>query len=185
MNYRFENTYTQSELVKWHAQATSLLTDSQSTMSLTSSTVVIFVQFCLWAPIFYLLYSISVPLVWMAPILFLSYVAIGIFYDAVLMPHVAAMFDKEAREARSVKFESVIEVDEDAVRSFDGGQEITFKWGSILDIHDSASSVIFLTEKGYCLIPARCFSGFLAKDAFVRDCVEKIKGRTEQGAVFV
>lgn len=185
MNYRFENSYTRAESVKWQVHANSLLNESQSSTSGASALIVIAVQFGLWTPLFYLLYSRNVPFVWMAPILFFAYLAIGVFYDAAIWPYVAAIFDKDTKTNKGERFDSLIEVDDQSVRSFAEGQEITFKWDTIRDIHDSAASVVFLTERGYCLIPARCFDGFLAKDAFVRDCVEKIKGRTEQGAVFV
>ena len=184
MKYRFENSYTQAESVKWQIHATSLLGCNQSTMSGASALIVIAVQFSLWTPLFYFMHTQNVPFVWMAPILFLAYLGIGMFYDAMILPHVSAAFDKDVQKHKGERFNSIIEGDEDSVRSLDGGQEITFKWDVIQDIHDSPSSVVFLTERGYCLIPARCFDGFLAKDAFVRDCIAKIKGKTEQGAIF-
>lgn len=120
----------------------------------------------------------------MAPILFFAFLVISIFYDDYIMPHVAALIDREVREAKTCKYETIIEVDEEAVRTYGPDHDIVFRWDSIRDIHDFETNVMLLTKRGYCLIPAKCFDGFLAKDAFVRDCSERISGRTEQGAYF-
>jgi len=182
MNYRFENTYTQAESVKWSIQAGSMLNNGQE--SNAAALLVFPIQFILWVPIFYFLYINAVPFHLTAPISFFSFVAIGIIYDLVIMPHVVSKFSKPAREEGNTKFEAIIHVDNDGVRTIDDSQEIIFKWAAIRDIEDTETTVFLLTKAGYCAIPARCFEGFLEKDAFVRACVEKITGKTEQGDVF-
>ena len=119
-----------------------------------------------------------------AALLFVSFVVIGMLYDSLILPHVTAYFDKEAGAKKSDKSCAIIEIDDEQIRTRENDQEIIFKWAGIRSVEDNESTVFLLTETGYCLIPSRCFSGFLAKDAFVRACREKISGQTEQGAYF-
>lgn len=183
MNYRFENSYTQAESVKWRLQAADNM--NANSTSLMPAFIVFIVQFCLWAPILFFLSKYEMPFLLMAILLFISFVAIEILYDSLIMPHVAAYFDKKSRPHAAEKSHVIIDINDEEIRTKEGEQEIIFKWTGIRSIEDNEKTVFLLTETGYCAIPARCFSGFLAKDAFVRTCREKIAGRTEQGAHFV
>lgn len=182
MKYRFENIYTQADLVKWRIHAADNL--NSDSMSLMPAFIVFIVQFCLWAPILYVLSKLDIPFLMLATLLFVSFVVIGVLYDSLIMPHVAAYFDKKSKPSASEKSHAIIDIDDEEIRTREGEQEVIFKWTGIRSVEDNEKTVFLLTGSRYCLIPARCFSGFLEKDAFVRACREKIAGLTEQGAYF-
>lgn len=182
MNYRFENTYTQAERIKWQMQAASNL--GGSGVSFPSICCVFVIQFCLWAPILYFLPLLNMPFVLVAISLFMSFFFIGMIYDSLILPHVSARFDKKIQQRALEKSHAIIDIDDEEIRTREGEQEIIFKWTGIRNVEDDEKTVFLLTERGYCSIPARCFPGFLEKDAFVRACREKISGQTEQGTHF-
>lgn len=182
MNYRFENIYTRAELIRWQSQAASKL--GSHSISLTSSYLVFIIQFCLWAPILYILLPLELSFVIKAVILFMSHYFIGIFYDSVIHPHISAHFDKKFQPCPNEKSRAIININDEEIRTKDNHVEIIFKWSEIREVEDNEKTVFLFTKTGYCLIPARCFPGFLEKDAFVRACREKISGYTEQGAHF-
>lgn len=182
MNYQFENIYTPAELIRWRGQVASKLeTGSQS---ITSGCLVFLIQFCLWAPMLYVISPLELSFLIKAIVLFMAYFFVGSFYDSVVHPHISARFDKKADINTVENLCAIITVNDEGVRTQESDYEITFKWSDIREIEDDEKTVFLLTKTGYCLIPARCFPGFLEKDAFVRACREKISGYTEQGAHF-
>lgn len=183
MNYHFENIYTHADRVKWNIEVSE--TRGEQSMSIMPALIVVIVQFMLWTPLFYFLSLYEVPFAVMAVILFVAFMVIGGFYDSLIMPRVAAVFDKGVKTQKSDKFSAIIHINDEEIRVREQEHEIIFRWDSIRDVKDTEKSVILMTETGHCLVPARCFPGFLEKDAFVRECLEKISGRTEQGAHFV
>ena len=182
MNYRFENIYTQAELIRWQGQATSKLGSHK--MSLTTTFLVFIIQFCLWAPVLYFISPLDVSFMTKAIVLFASYFFIGTFYDAAIHPHISACFDKKLPLSPVEKSRAIINVDGDKIRTQESHYEIIFNWSDIQEVEDNEKTVFLFTKTGYCVIPARCFPGFLEKDAFVRACRDKISGYTEQGAHF-
>lgn len=182
MNYRFENTYTRAEGIKWQMQARSEL--GMGAMSLTSSCLVFIIQFCLWAPVLYVSSKLALPFALEAFLLFVSFYLIGVFYDAMILPHVSARFDRNNEPNDGEKSQAIIDIDEEEIRTRENDREVIFKWSAIQSVTDNEKTVFLLTGSGYCAIPARCFSGFLEKDAFVRACQDRISGYTDQGAHF-
>jgi len=182
MKYTFENNYTTAEGIKWEMQASSNLRGCS--MSKTSMCLVFIIQFCLFALVLYGLLLLDLPFVLTAPLLFISFYSIGNFYDRMIHPHVSARFDSKNLLSSDQTSHATIDIDEEEIRTREGEQESIFKWTGIRSVEDDEKTVFLLTEKGYCAIPARCFAGFLEKDAFVRACRAKVSGQTEQGAYF-
>ena len=182
MNYRFENIYTQAELIRWQSQAASKLESHK--MSLTTTLLVFIIQFCLWAPILYFISPLDLSFMTKALGLFTSYFCIGTFYERTIHSHISARFDKKLRPSPEEISRAIINIDGEKIRTRENHYEIIFNWSDIQEVEDNEKTVFLLTKTGYCIIPARCFPGFLEKDAFVRTCREKISGYTEQGAYF-
>lgn len=182
MNYRFENNFTHADQVKWNIIVSKHRCEAQ--MSMMPAIIVVCVQFTLWVGVFYILNGQDIPFGVMATILFIAFMVIGSLYDSLIMPHVAAIFDKAKPQDDQQNLSSIIEINDDEIRACENDFELIFRWDDIQKVVDTETTVILMTKNGHCLIPAKCFPGFLEKDAFVRECREKIFGLTPQGRVF-
>ena len=163
MNYRFENIYTQAESIRWQTQAASKIGSNK--MSLTSSYLVFIIQFCLWAPVLYFISPLELSFITKAIILFASYFFIGTFYDTVIHPHISARFDKKDCPGPEDKSRSIIEIDNEKIRSRDDEHEIIFKWSNIRAVDDDEKTVFLLTKNGYCLIPCLLYTSPSPRDS--------------------
>jgi len=182
MNYRFENTYTYADSQKWGVEIHNLLHPYSrfSGFALTAYLI----QLSMWLPVFLFVMTFKVDLFGKALTIFAAFFFISWFYEANIFPHLSSYFNRRHRDELPNKFESVIEVDETGIRTRDRGRVTSFTWDAFHSVIDKESKVIFISDMIHCVIPAKCFPGFLEKDAFVRECNKKIQSLTSQGAVF-
>jgi len=183
MNYRFENDYTYAEYKKWGLEIARILSSSGSRSQFISLALAI--QFGIWGSISYYVLPLEVSFLVKSAILFSSFIGVGYFYESLIYPRLSAFLERGGENSLPDRFSSVIEVDELGIRTIERGREITFSWDVFHTVRDTTQNVIFIADTIHCVIPAKCFPGFLEKDAFVRECVDKIHGSTEQGAVFL
>lgn len=182
MNYRFENIYTYAEFQKWGIDIRNILAPNQLLSGFIMSAYT--VQFFLWLPVFLLIAPLDISIFSKAISLYFAILVVTYIYENFVFPRLASFYDRRRIETLPNKFESVIEVDDMGIVTQDKGRETRFTWEAFHGVVDKETKVIFISDTIHCVIPARCFAGFLEKDAFVRACREKISGRTEQGEVF-
>lgn len=182
MNYRFENAYSYADVQKWGIEIRNILypTDLFSGLVMTAYAV----QFLLWLPVFLLIAPLEYNLWGKALVLYITIIAITRFYESFIFPQLVSFFNRRQVDSLPNQFQSVIEVDDTGIRTTDRGRIISFTWDAFHAVIDKESKVIFISDTVHCVIPAKCFPGFLEKDAFVRECNKKIEALTPQGAAF-
>lgn len=182
MNYRFENTYSYADFLKWGIDIRNILNPNSLFSGFVMTAYAI--QFFLWLPVFLIVAPMKFSLIGKALILFGVILLIACFYENFIFPKLRSYFDRRNRDSLPNKFESVIEVDETGIRTKDRGRVTDFTWDAFHGVVDIESKVILLSDTIHCVIPAKCFPGFLEKDAFVRECNQRIDSLTSEGAVF-
>lgn len=168
MYYYLEYNYTYADTVSWGVEINQLI--SPEKQKLLVSVIALLLMFLLWLPFYYLLNRMDLSPFAKGPILFSSfYLAITLF-TAFLEPIMIKIIDGRATHTDIQQYNCAAEITDTGIKFKDRAKETQYDWEAFHSVHDTEKSIIFIGDTLHAVIPAKCFSHFLEKDAFVREC---------------
>ena len=179
MYYNFEYDYSYADTVSWGVEIGQLISPEKQKLLITI--VALGLMFLIWVPLYYLLGKMELNSFVKIPLLFASfYLAITLF-TAFIEPIMVKIIDGRATHIDTQQFSCVAEITDAGVKFKDRAKETQYDWEAFHSVHDIEKNIIFIGDTLHAVLPAKCFSGFLEKDAFVRECKKRMPAYLSEG----
>ena len=179
MYYYFEYDYSRADTLDWGLEIQNIvLTEGQKA---TGVVMALIFQFLLWFPIYLFLSGAEFTKFGSAAILFCGFFVTSNIFTAFVDPILVRVFHGKAKHLEPKKFSSEAAVTDKGIEFKSRGQDIQYKWEAFHSVHDTEKNIIFIGDTLHAVIPAKCFSHFLEKDAFVRECKKRMPAYLSEG----
>ena len=179
MFYSLEYDYTYADSLSWGLEIRDIMLPQRQKIGLAFSALGI--QFLIWFSVYFWLERAYLSIIASAAILFCAIIAIGHFYMAVIEPVLVRLYEGKAAHTDAEKFTCKAEISESGIKFKNRNNETQYTWDAFHSIHDTEKNIIFIGDTLHAVIPAHCFSHFLEKDAFVRECEKRIPAYLSDG----
>jgi len=179
MNYHFEYDYSYADTLSWGLEIRDIMLPQRQKTNLIFMALAI--QFLLWLPLYFWLSGAEFSLVSTAAILFCGIIVTSHIYTAFIEPVLVRVFEGKASHTDLEKFTCKATVSDEGIQFQNRSNMTHYTWDAFHSMHDTEKNIIFIGDTLHAVIPAKCFSHFLEKDAFVRACEKRMPAYLSDG----
>jgi hypothetical protein len=179
MYYSFEYDYTYADSLSWGLEIRDIMLPQRQKAGLAVTALAI--QFLMWFSVYFWLQRAEFSIVGSAGTLFCAFLVVGHLYMTIIEPVLVRIYEGKAAHTDAEKFTCKAEISEEGIKFKNRNNETQYTWDAFHSVHDTEKTIIFIGDTLHAVIPAHCFSHFLEKDAFVRECENRMPAYRPDG----